>query len=205
MSMPSRRKRGSPVTLRKTYRSPDGPPFGPESPSPRTRSRLPSSTPGGIVIVICLLFFCTPFPSHVPQYFSTTVPVPPQVGQRACCCMRPRMVLTVCVTTPRPPHVLHVFTDAPGATPEPVHVPHVSRCVMRIFLLPPNSAVEKSISRSKRRSSPWVGPARRRGPPPGPPAAPPKKDSKMSPRSKSCIPGPPPPAPCLTPAMPNWS
>mmetsp|Transcript_24806 Transcript_24806/g.72706 ORF Transcript_24806/g.72706 Transcript_24806/m.72706 type:complete len:262 (+) Transcript_24806:621-1406(+) len=203
MSMPSLRKRGSAVTLRKTYRSPDGPPLGPASPSPRTRSRLPSSTPGGIVIVICLLFFCTPLPSHVPQYFSTTLPEPPHVGHRACCCILPRIVCTVCVITPRPPHCGHVVTDAPGATPLPVHVPQVSRCVMRIFFWPPKRAVLKSISRSNRRSSPCVGPLRRAPPPP---CCPPKKDSKMSPRSKSCIPGPGPPAPGpRTPATPNWS
>merc|ERR1740127_232967 len=81
-------------------------------------------------MVSCFDFLFVPLPSHVPQYLSTTVPVPPHVGQRACCCIRPRMVCIVCMTTPRPPHVVHVFTDDPGATPEPVQVPHVSRCVM---------------------------------------------------------------------------
>mmetsp|Transcript_34007 Transcript_34007/g.84756 ORF Transcript_34007/g.84756 Transcript_34007/m.84756 type:complete len:262 (+) Transcript_34007:766-1551(+) len=203
MSIPSRRKRGSAGTRRKTYKSPAGPPLGPASPSPRTRSLLPSSTPGGILILICLLRFCTPFPSHPPQYFSTTLPAPPQVGHRTCCCILPRMVFTTCVVTPLPPHVPQVLTEAPGATPLPVHVPHVSRCVIRIFFCPPKRAVEKSTSMSKRRSSPCVGP-RRRAPPP---ACPPKNDSKISPRSKSCIPGPgppPPPAP-RTPATPNWS
>mmetsp|Transcript_79808 Transcript_79808/g.158594 ORF Transcript_79808/g.158594 Transcript_79808/m.158594 type:complete len:205 (-) Transcript_79808:429-1043(-) len=204
MSMRSRRKRGSDVTERNTYKSPAGPPLGPASPSLRTRNRLPSSTPGGMVIVSCLDFLLVPWPSQEPQYFSTTVPVPWHVGQRACCCMRPRMVFIVCSTTPRPPHVEQVFTDEPGATPEPVQTPHVSRCVMRIFLEPPKRAVWKSICKSKRKSSPCVGPDRRR-PPPGPPW-PPKKLSKISPRSKSCIPGPPPPAPPLrTPATPNWS
>mmetsp|Transcript_33228 Transcript_33228/g.84680 ORF Transcript_33228/g.84680 Transcript_33228/m.84680 type:complete len:258 (+) Transcript_33228:446-1219(+) len=199
--MPSRRKRGSGRTLRKTYRSPGGPPLAPASPSPRTRSRLESSTPGGMVIVSCLLFLFTPLPSHEPQYFSTTEPVPPHVGQRTCCCILPRMVDTTCTVTPRPPHVLHVLTEAPGATPLPVHVPHVSRCVIRIFFSPPKRAVWKSISRSKRRSSPSVGPLRRRPAPPAP-AWPPKKVSKMSPRSKSCMFGAPWP---LTPASPNWS
>ena len=78
------------------------------------------------------------------------------------------MVFTVCTTAPRPPQVPQVLTAEPGATPEPVHVSHVSRCVILIFFDPPNSAVLKSISRSKRRSSPCVGPERRR-PPPGPP------------------------------------
>merc|ERR1719502_443290 len=68
-------------------------------------------------MVSCLDFLFVPFPSHVPQYFSTTVPVPPQVGQRTCCCMRPRMVFMLCTTTPRPPQVLHVLTEEPGATP----------------------------------------------------------------------------------------
>merc|ERR1719238_714550 len=108
--MPSRRKRGSGATERKTYRSPAGPPFGPASPSLRTRRRLPSSTPGGIVIVSCFDFLLVPLPSHEPQYFSTTVPVPPHVGQRPCCCMRPRIVLTVVTTTPRPPHVPQELT-----------------------------------------------------------------------------------------------
>merc|ERR1719238_1189403 len=38
-------------------------------------------------MVSCLDFWLTPLPSHEPQYLSTTCPVPPHVGQRACCCM----------------------------------------------------------------------------------------------------------------------
>mmetsp|Transcript_36843 Transcript_36843/g.78600 ORF Transcript_36843/g.78600 Transcript_36843/m.78600 type:complete len:246 (-) Transcript_36843:429-1166(-) len=205
MSIPSRRKRGSASTLRKTYKSPDGPPLGPASPSPRMRSLLPSCTPGGMFTFSFFERFNTPLPSHEPQYFSTTVPVPPHVGHLDCCCIRPRIVLTTCTTTPLPPHVLHVLTEAPGATPEPEHVSHVTSWLMRIFFCPPKSAVWKSISRSNRRSSPGMGPERRRGPPCAPPA-PPKNDSKMSPRSKSCMPGPPGPPPIpLTPAIPNWS
>merc|ERR1712070_1066558 len=120
------RNRGSGVTFKKTYKSPEGPPFGAASPSPRTRSLLPSWTPGGIVTVSCFERLTTPLPSQEPQYFSTTVPVPPHVGQRDCCCIRPRMVCTTCVTTPFPPHVWQVETDAPGATPLPAHVAHVS-------------------------------------------------------------------------------
>mmetsp|Transcript_23635 Transcript_23635/g.75665 ORF Transcript_23635/g.75665 Transcript_23635/m.75665 type:complete len:452 (-) Transcript_23635:338-1693(-) len=202
MSIPSRRKPLLGETERKTYRSPEGPPFGPASPSPRTRSRLPFSTPGGIVTVSCLERLFVPRPSHEPQYFSTTEPEPPQVGQRDCCCILPRMVLTVCITTPRPPQVVQVVTDAPGATPEPAHVAHASSCVMRIFFSPPKRAVLKSSSRSKRRSSPCVGRFWRARPPP-PPGEPPKKDSKMSPRSKSCMFGAP--AAPLMPAIPNWS
>eukprot|EP00967_Tisochrysis_lutea_P109481 scaffold170399_cov28-Tisochrysis_lutea.AAC.4 len=50
------------------------------------------------------------------------------------------MVLTVCVTAPRPPQVAHVVTDAPGATPEPPHVVHASSWVIRIFFSPPKRA-----------------------------------------------------------------
>ena len=59
-----RRRRG-------THRSPVGPPLRPASPSPRTRSLLPSSTPHGTVTLTDLVFCTTPLPEHEPQYSST--------------------------------------------------------------------------------------------------------------------------------------
>ena len=47
-----------------------------------SRGRLPSSTPGGMVMVIVFDFRCTPFPSQVPQYLSTTWPVPPHLCRK---------------------------------------------------------------------------------------------------------------------------
>mmetsp|Transcript_4399 Transcript_4399/g.13561 ORF Transcript_4399/g.13561 Transcript_4399/m.13561 type:complete len:205 (+) Transcript_4399:1951-2565(+) len=204
MSMPSRRNCLSSCTVMKTYKSPGCPPLGAALPSARTRSLWPESMPFGMFTLSVLARCTTPRPSHEPQYASTCCPVPPHVGHTVCCCIRPRMVETTCVTTPVPPHVLHVLTLAPGLTPEPEHVVHVSRWLTRTERSPPKTAVLKSISRSKRRSSPCGGPRGRR-PRPGPPPPPPKKLSKMSPRSKS-TPGPPPPPPIpplLTPASPN--
>ena len=47
--------------------SPAAPPRGPASPSPATRSRLPASTPQGMVTLTCLALRSTPWPLHLAQ------------------------------------------------------------------------------------------------------------------------------------------
>mmetsp|Transcript_21291 Transcript_21291/g.53640 ORF Transcript_21291/g.53640 Transcript_21291/m.53640 type:complete len:232 (+) Transcript_21291:457-1152(+) len=172
------------------------------------RSLLPLSTPGGIVIMSCLDFCTRPRPAHVPQYSSTIWPVPEHVWQAPCCCIIPMGVRTTCVTTPDPPQVPQVRGLVPGFIPSPEQVPQVSRWEIWTFSSPPKMAFSKSISRSRRRSSPCIGPCCLRRPPA--PPWPPKKVSKMSPNGekspKSWNPAPPPPnPPPLTPASPNWS
>mmetsp|Transcript_28654 Transcript_28654/g.42426 ORF Transcript_28654/g.42426 Transcript_28654/m.42426 type:complete len:213 (-) Transcript_28654:534-1172(-) len=177
------------------YKSPAGPPLGPASPSPLTRSLLPSSTPGGMVTLICFVFCVKPCPEQVPQYSSTFWPVPLQVAHVCCVWKLPRGVLVTCIVTPEPLHTGQVLTELPGLIPSPLQVSHVSKCRIRTFSSPPKMAVLKSISRSNRKSSPAMGPRVRppRAPAPrGPAPPPPKKLSKMSPKSTSC-PKPPPP------------
>lgn len=63
-----------------TYRSPGGPPLRPTLPSFATRSRVPSSTPPGIVREILLDFRTRPSPPQVLQGVRVS-PVPPHAGQ----------------------------------------------------------------------------------------------------------------------------
>lgn len=56
-------------------------PFGPASPSPRTRRVLPLLTPGGIFTLISFLTRTRPSPEHFLQYSEMTSPSPTQVGQ----------------------------------------------------------------------------------------------------------------------------
>jgi hypothetical protein len=56
-------------------------PFGPASPSPRTRRVLPLLTPGGIFTLISFLTRIRPSPEHFLQYSEMTSPSPAQVGQ----------------------------------------------------------------------------------------------------------------------------
>lgn len=56
-------------------------PFGPASPSPRTRSVLPLLTPGGTLSLMSFLTRTRPSPEHLRQYSDITSPSPPHVGQ----------------------------------------------------------------------------------------------------------------------------
>mmetsp|Transcript_3557 Transcript_3557/g.5380 ORF Transcript_3557/g.5380 Transcript_3557/m.5380 type:complete len:220 (+) Transcript_3557:383-1042(+) len=184
------------------YKSPEGPPLGPASPSPLTRNLFPFSTPGGIVTLICLVLETIPCPLQVPQYSSTFCPVPRHEGQVCWVWKLPKGVRVTCMVTPIPLQVPQVETLAPGLTPLPSQVSHFSKCLIRTFSSPPKMAVLKSMSKSNLKSSPATGPRVRAPclppwppglPPPPPPIPPPKKESKISPKSTSCPnpPGPP--------------
>ena len=65
----------------KTYRSPEGPPFSPASPSPPSLILVPSSTPLGIFTDNFLFFLTHPLPEQLPQGFSIMYPLPLQTLQ----------------------------------------------------------------------------------------------------------------------------
>ena len=65
-------------TEMKTYKSPDGPPFSPASPSPPNLILVPSSTPCGIFTDSFLFFFTLPVPLHGLQGFLIIDPLPEQ-------------------------------------------------------------------------------------------------------------------------------
>src|SRR3954468_8923800 len=101
-----------------TYRSPGGPPFTPDSPSPERRMRSPSSTPAGIFTESVLCFFTRPAPRQVAHGSLTILPLPWQVGQVCWIEKNPCDRRTV----PAPWHVSHCFGVVPGLAPEPWHV-----------------------------------------------------------------------------------
>ena len=206
-STPSRSTSGPSFTEMTTNRSPLSPPWRPALPSPRTRSRLSLSTPGGTRMEIFLLAFTRPSPPHA-THASFVCPAPLQLGQMAACWKVPMGVRTVLMTCPEPPQVEHARGLVPGFTPDPVHVAHLSIREMLISFSHPNTASRKSRRRSYRSSSPLARarPPRPPLPPPippsNPPPPPPKNDSKMSNGLlKSPMPAPPKPPP-PKPALP---
>src|SRR6058998_793669 len=94
----------------------------PLAPWPFRRNRVPSSVPGGIVIVRC---FC-----------AGTSPRPRQTGQGRCTAKPPCPNEIV----PRPLHSGHVEKVVPGAPPEPLHVGQTSGSVSVTGTFPPSAA-----------------------------------------------------------------
>ena len=62
------------------YRSPDGEPLSPASPSPESLILVPSSTPGGIVTDKVFSFRTRPDPEQDLQAIFITCPLPWHVG-----------------------------------------------------------------------------------------------------------------------------
>mmetsp|Transcript_3333 Transcript_3333/g.12072 ORF Transcript_3333/g.12072 Transcript_3333/m.12072 type:complete len:259 (-) Transcript_3333:448-1224(-) len=197
MSTPSRLSSGSSLTVMKTYRSPSPPPRRPALPSPRTRKRLPESTPGGTFKLMVLERRTLPSPAH-SEHGVKICPVPPHSGHTATCWKLPRGVLAMVMTCPLPPQVPQVLGVVPAWTPEPVHALHASRRTTDISFSAPNIASEKSNVRSYLSSSPCTGLFRERAPP-APPMLPPKK---LSNRSKGFWKSPKPAAPAPMPPAP---
>src|SRR5207248_8556574 len=104
----------------KTYRSPDGPPLCPASPSPATRSREPSSTPAGTFTEIARSSRTRPAPLHVAHGSLITFPAPPHCGHVRATAKNPCEYRTC----PRPPHPVHVAGVVPGFAPLPLQVAH---------------------------------------------------------------------------------
>src|SRR6056297_2578461 len=106
----------------KMYRSPDGPPRSPASPSPDRRMRVPVSTPAGMFTFSARSFCTRPAPPHVLQGFLTIWPTPEQVGQvrstvKKPCCAR---------TFPIPEQVGQVTGSEPPSEPVPLQDPQAT-------------------------------------------------------------------------------
>src|SRR5207245_799318 len=105
----------------------------PLAPWPFRRNRVPSSVPGGIVIVRCFWARTSPEPWHVGQRCAGTLPRPRHTGHGRCTAKPPCPNEIV----PRPLHSGHVEKVVPGAPPEPLLVvllPHlrVAQDVVRL-------------------------------------------------------------------------
>src|SRR6266542_1684400 len=81
-SSPSRRKNACSRRRMSTYRSPDGPPRSPASPSPATRSCCPSSIPAGMSSGSSWSRRSRPSPRQRVQSASTVLPEPAQRATR---------------------------------------------------------------------------------------------------------------------------
>src|SRR5512140_627865 len=94
------------------------PPLGPVSPCPGIETRLPSSTPEGIVTFIFCFFFARPDPPQSRQGFSMIEPSPLQLGQGCAMEKKPDERRTC----PEPWQVGQTRFPAPSALPEPRQV-----------------------------------------------------------------------------------
>ena len=75
---------------------------------------MPSSTPGGMRILISRRRRSAPVPPQSAHGFSTRVPCPPQAGQVVRIWKKP----CVAATSPRPPQVLQETGFVPFAAPD---------------------------------------------------------------------------------------
>src|SRR5271170_4031910 len=110
------------------YRSPGGPPRTPASPSPASRMRVPSSTPGGMFTDKVRSRVTRPDPAHEPHGLSIDWPRPWQFGQVRSIVKNPWAWRTL----PAPPHIGQVFGLVPALAPEPEQASQVTEVGMRI-------------------------------------------------------------------------
>src|SRR2546425_9252744 len=113
----------------------------PLAPWPFRRNRVPSSVPGGIVMLRCFWARTSPEPWHVGQRCAGTLPHPRHTGQGRCTAKPPcpNEIL------PRPLHSGHVETVVPGAPPEPLQVGHTSGSVSVTGTFPPSAATRNGM------------------------------------------------------------
>src|SRR5204863_3955770 len=109
------------LTEMKQYRSPGGPPSGLGSPSPCTRTCMPSSTPAGIWTSSLRAPCVKPEPLHLRHGLVITAPAPRQVGQVVCT----RKMPADWITCPCPPQRRQVSFFEPGSAPLPLHSSHL--------------------------------------------------------------------------------
>src|SRR5438552_19051140 len=173
----------------------------PLAPWPFKRNRVPSSVPGGIVIVRCFWARTSPEPWHVGQRCAGTLPRPRHTGQGRCTAKPPCPNEIV----PLPLHSGHVDKVAPGAAPLPLQVGHTSAIGSTMGTRPPNAATRNGIvTATSISSSSSVRPEPRRpkideNRSPSPPNEPRSDRSKSTP-AFPYAPPPPPPGPAPRPA-----
>jgi hypothetical protein len=184
-----------------TYRSPAGPPPGPTSPWPESRTRMPSATPGGTLAVMVRRARTRPSPPHWRHGSGMTSPTPRQTGHGRAVTTWPRKDRCTDWISPRPAQVSQTWAALPSAAPAPRHASHrtaVSTVSSRVTPVLHSSRVSSMRIRA---SEP--GCTRLRGPRP-PPMPPPKNASMMSPSpnpANGSRPPPPPPLPSGSPPM----
>src|SRR4030042_6189065 len=99
------------------YKSPAGPLSGGASPCPSSLSWFPSVIPTGILTVIFLSLFMSPFPLQFLHGEIIVWPVPLQAGHGAICINVRELFLIVFWTFPEPLHTEQVCTEEPGVAP----------------------------------------------------------------------------------------
>src|SRR5437879_13184713 len=108
----------------------------PLAPWPFRRNRVPSSVPGGIVIVRCFWARTSPEPWHVGQRCTGTLPRPRHTWHGRCTAKPPCPNEIV----PRPLHSAHGEKDDPAAPPEPPLDRHTSDSGGHTARQPPGAA-----------------------------------------------------------------
>src|SRR4030042_5235899 len=144
MSSPLREKISCCSPSMKTYRSPLGPPYSPSSPSPRSRSREPVSTPAGILSWTVLTALTFPPPEHSRQGVVITLPSPRHWEQGGLMLKKP----LDCVTWPLPWQRVQICGEAPGAQPDPRQEEQRTYFSTLISLPAPRALSMKEIRRS---------------------------------------------------------
>src|SRR5918997_5054157 len=187
---PLRRKTGDSSTRLTTKRSPAGPPRNPASPLPGGRIREPSLTPAGMLTLYFLSSRVRPWPWHVWQGCSITVPEPPQRPHGRVIENRP----WPSDSTPRPWQTGQTAGVVPGRAPVPRQGPQATWVATDTGTCAPATAwsndSETLVSRSRPRSV--AGRVRVRPPPV---LKMPERMSEKPPKSAAVAPPAPPAAP----------
>src|SRR6266702_3277143 len=127
MSLPCRLKNWCGLTVRITYRLPGVPPRALTSPSPVTRTLIPSSTPAGILTTTRRLLRTRPCPRHFSQGVVMTRPSPRQRSHMETLTNWPKIDCCTRRISPVPWHDEQRAVDVPGCAPLPLHLVQVSQ------------------------------------------------------------------------------
>src|SRR5436190_11589909 len=139
ISLPWRLKNGCGFTVRTTYRFPGAPPRELTSPSPVTRTLIPSSTPAGILTTTRRLLRTRPCPRHFSQGVVITVPSPRQRSQTVTLTNCPKIDCCTRRISPDPWQLEQRVLDVPGCAPLPRHVEQLSQRGSSISFWHPNT------------------------------------------------------------------
>src|SRR5207245_6528924 len=127
ISLPERLKNGWGFTVRMTYRLPGVPPRELTSPSPVTRTLIPSSTPAGILTTTRRLLRTRPCPRHFSQGVVITLPSPRQRSHMVTLTNCPKIDCCTRRISPVPWQAEQRVVDVPGCAPLPRQLVQVSQ------------------------------------------------------------------------------